>query len=265
MSICVFCGDKGSSAEHIVAQWLIKRMGVKKSHTITVSSKDGLGNETKRPAHNLLKYTTKNVCEKCNNGWMSSLENWFKYNMGFFVEPTWPILAEDHIRAALPTTSDLAAWCLKTAVVMSNNSSYRTIHDGEMIKGLRLGYVVNDVYVDMARIETPDVSHIMSKGFRIGNGSPVAKWFSRKDDRAYTCIIQLNHLALRVYRCPGADPFYRSIRKRIPYRLFPSTPVDPHTIDYRFDTLLDFEDALVLKTITKSDDWNLPATELQKS
>jgi len=258
MGTCIFCGDKGGSAEHIIAQWLIKRMGVEK-RKITVAAIDGVGNRTERSSHTLFNYTTKNVCSLCNNGWMSELEVWFQRNMGFFVERKWPALANEHIKVVLAESGMLAAWCLKTALTMNNNSLQKSISDEEMVEGLRLKFIVNDVYVDMAYIESSDVSHIMSKGFRLGNGSPIAKWQTRGDGRAYTCIIQLNHLALRVYRCSGADPFYRTIRKRIPYRLYPATIIDPHTLDYRFDTLRDFEDSLVLKTEQKTEGWILPS------
>lgn len=257
MSKCLFCGAKGGSAEHIIAQWLIKRMGAQK-RTIAVASLDGQGIRKERPAHTLFNYTTKKVCSDCNNGWMSKLESWFQNHMGLLVEPTWPKLANEHIKAVLPNSGMIAAWCLKTAVTMNANSLLKNIHDDEMLEGLRLEYIVNDVYVDLGHISSPDVSHIMSKGFRVGNGSHVAKWHSRGDNRAYTCIIQLNHLALRVFRCPGATPFYRAKLKRIPYRLFPATSIDPYTVDYRFHTLRDFEDSLVLKTEMQSDAWTSP-------
>lgn len=233
-------------------------MGVE-NQKIAVASIDGFGKRKDRPSHTLFNYTTKNVCTTCNNGWMSELENWFKRHLGLLVEPTWATLANEHIKILLPESGMLAAWCLKTALTMNNNSLQKTINDDEMVQGLCLNYIVNDVYVDMAHIAKPDVSHIMSKGFRLGNGSRFAKWETRGDGKAYTCIIQLNHLALRVYRCPGADPFYRTKLKRIPYRLFPASVIDPHAVDYRFDTLRDFEDSLVLNTEERIGGWGIRA------
>lgn len=255
MTTCIFCGGKAGNREHIIAQWLIETMGVKKS-VITVASLDGKGNRTERSSHKLNNYVSKAVCSTCNNGWMSELESWCMANAGPLVEPAWPILANDYIRLIVPHSIKLAAWSLKTAVMMDSNSLIKSIWDDEMIQALKLGYVVNDVYLDLAYIDAPNVSHIMSRGFRLANGSKQAKWHSRRDNRAYNCVIQLNHLALRVFRCPEVELYYKGNNTyRWPYRLYPMTSEMPENIDYRFHTLREFEESLMLRSSIRKNEW----------
>lgn len=246
MKTCVFCGEKAGSKEHIIAQWMITRMGAEKM-SIVVAEMDGNGKITERPKHTLNNYTTRAVCNNCNNGWMSTLETWFQSNLGYLVEPAWPKLANDMLNLAAKENHMLAKWALKTAVMMNSNSEMDSIKDNEMRTALFQQYVVNHVYVDIAHIHKRDINKIMSRGFRVTNGNDAPQWQARHDYKAYTCLIQLNHLAIRVFRCVGAEPYYAIKNARIPLRMYP-VAYDANSIDYRFHTLREVEQALSLTT-----------------
>jgi hypothetical protein len=246
MKKCIFCGEKGGNKEHIIAQWLTERMGAQREHLIAAKI-DGHGQLEKRPPHTLKNYTTRNVCRNCNNGWMSRLESWFQANMGTLVEPTWPSLANEFLKNALNGRNILAAWALKTATMMNSGSMLNSIEDEEMFNGLRAGYVVGSVVVDVAYLAERGIGHTMSRGFRVVNGNKPPQWQARHDKRAYTCLMQFNHLAIRVFRCVGAEPFYRSINKRVPLRMYPVS-ANPYETDYRFHNQRELEESLFLTT-----------------
>ncbi|MDO7243144.1 hypothetical protein Q5M44_01170 [Acinetobacter pittii] len=73
--ICIYCGCniKGKkSQEHVIPQWIIKRIGIQKyKHKfVLVSHKlNRVGERT--PVTNTITHT---VCSECNNGWLSDID-----------------------------------------------------------------------------------------------------------------------------------------------------------------------------------------------
>jgi hypothetical protein len=77
--ICKFCGNAGSSDEHIIAKWigrLLSEGAPPGTHYVfhhrSANPEAGIpehGKTAKLPA-----YRTRAFCEPCNNGWMSKLE-----------------------------------------------------------------------------------------------------------------------------------------------------------------------------------------------
>jgi hypothetical protein len=102
---CLFCDRKADSREHLWAAWILER--VKKQpirHSIGKSPVKTLA----RPEMKI-----RTVCEPCNNGWMSALE---EQNI-----PLMACLLQD-ISAPLDASqqSSLAVWTLKTAMVLDS-------------------------------------------------------------------------------------------------------------------------------------------------
>jgi hypothetical protein len=222
---------------------------------------DGSGNESQRPLQTLHNFVTRRVCAQCNNGWMSDLEKWFQYYMSELVKPEWPALSTERIKMALCNTPALTAWALKTATMINSSSMLNCIEDNEMSSALFQKQIVPGVFVDLAYIDQPAVTYTLSRGFRVTNGQREPTWQKRHDGKAYWCIIQLNHLAIHVFRCVGAEPFYGSFNRRLPLRVFPA-PYDPEKLDFRFHTLTELEDCLYLTTDISRDDQSriLPRT-----
>jgi hypothetical protein len=246
MKTCVFCGERGGSKEHILAQWMIKKMEAEREEII-VAHTNSTGKMMARPAHKLNNYITKKVCEHCNNNWMSKLETWFQANMGAFIAPEWPVLANEALKLAVPKDDTLARWALKTAIMMNCNSDLDSIKDTEAIEELYKGNIAKDIRAEIAYIEQGRLGKIMSRGFWVMNGDTPVQWQQRHDNKAFHCVMQLNHLAIRIFRCKGAIPMYHSPKRLLPLQVYPER-TDPMSVSYRFSTLKEFNDILFLRT-----------------
>lgn len=245
MKICAFCGNPGGNVEHIIAQWLVERMGATEYPIVVAHRKED--SLKCRPPHGLGSYTTKAVCEKCNTGWMSQLEVWFQHNMGLLVEPMWPKLASDVLRLALREKEMLAKWALKTAVMMDSNTMIDNIVDDTTAKALFEGKLADGLIVEIAHIEEKGVGGMLSRGFWIRNGGRSPEWQEHRSKLAFKIVIQLNHLAIRLIRAPGAHTRYYAPNGRLPLRCFPEA-LNPDASDFRFHDLFEFDRVLELET-----------------
>lgn len=72
---CVFCGGRPLTREHVFGRWLREQHGetVAVATSLTTAGKTKIG-KPEVP----FDLTAKVVCQECNNGWMSSLEEAFK-------------------------------------------------------------------------------------------------------------------------------------------------------------------------------------------
>ena len=90
MSNCVFCGG-GTSKEHILARWLIRDCKLDNENALIgfgASQKDTF--ETVTEEQSLSKFLLTSVCRRCNNGWMSALENTAKRALTPLLQTDWP-------------------------------------------------------------------------------------------------------------------------------------------------------------------------------
>jgi hypothetical protein len=245
MKVCAFCGNLGGNVEHIIAQWLIERMEAHDYPVVVAHRKED--SLKSRPAHLLNTYTTKSVCDKCNSGWMSELEDWLQRNMGLLVEPTWPKLAPEVLEQALAEKEMLAKWALKTAVMMDSNAMMENIVSGKTAAELYAGRISDNVVVELAHIHERGVGGILSQGFWVRNGGRPPQWQEHKEKMAFKAVIQLNHLAVRVFQAPGANPSYYGPNGRLPLRCYPESQ-DPYKGDFRFHDLWEFDRVLELET-----------------
>lgn len=245
MKRCVFCGEPGGNVEHIIAQWLIDRMDAREYPIVVgLRREDGLKS---RPAHRLNTYTTKCVCEACNNGWMSELESWFQKNFGTLVEPEWPLLGAEMLRHGLTEHERLAKWALKTAITMDQNTMTQNVIDDSCAKQLGAGQLADGLIIEIGHIADGGVGGIVSQGFGVRNGGRPPEWQEHKEKQAFKVVIQLNHLAIRVFRAPGARPTWYGPGGRLPLRCYPQ-PQDPYRGDFRFHDLFEFDRVLELET-----------------
>jgi hypothetical protein len=114
---CIFCGMDMSgkrAVEHIVPQWLIDHLDVRRKEIAPALHEAETGMLVGRRQHTVSRFLAGSVCATCNNGWMSELERRTK-----------PILirliADQHELAGLTDLERLtiARWTLKTAAVMN--------------------------------------------------------------------------------------------------------------------------------------------------
>ena len=124
---CVFCKTDLSgpgvtaTVEHIVPQWLQREWGLQ-SHNISPTHSDSRGNVISSRSHGLSAFVAGNVCDGCNNGWMSALEVASK--------PLILDLAGGRRRVIDLADNEallLARWTAKTAYALHASANYRRI------------------------------------------------------------------------------------------------------------------------------------------
>ena len=120
-SDCIFCksvltGKK--SVEHIIPQWLLDELGIRKTE-IEPSHMSPEKNLVSKRKHTLENLKAGKICRICNNGWVSSLE----------VEAK-PILIDlmnvNKLVTELTVNERfiLARWTFKTALTLNSGSNY---------------------------------------------------------------------------------------------------------------------------------------------
>ena len=118
LNICIYCGNDGSSKEHVWPRWIRKHaatvMKVSPANFQTYSSTNELlGTEPERrlhkEGHSRLSLTIQHPCEDCNTGWMHDLEDAAIPMVKPMIEGRKTRLSDKEIRI-------LRAWATKTAL-----------------------------------------------------------------------------------------------------------------------------------------------------
>src|SRR5690349_816633 len=77
MKACIFCdtaiASKGSN-EHVPPRWLLGYLGIREDD-VSPTHTNAKGQILSTRRHKLENLVEGRVCSKCNNGWMSSLED----------------------------------------------------------------------------------------------------------------------------------------------------------------------------------------------
>ena len=115
---CAFCGGPGASHEHVFGEWLKKLFpnSAKEKH-VRISGRQRLAQSGKivpsqitsiREGH-AFTTTTRKICRKCNNGWMSKLE-------GEVAPILIPMIRDEPITLNAQAKLTLASWITKTVM-----------------------------------------------------------------------------------------------------------------------------------------------------
>lgn len=111
---CVFCGAPADSQEHVWPNWAAPMLAdqgpLPHLHQII---QEGRPNEERRYSKDAYSVTVGVVCERCNNGWMSALEERAKPYLETMLRGRGRELHEGGLRT-------LAAWALKTSMMVEH-------------------------------------------------------------------------------------------------------------------------------------------------
>ena len=116
--ICAFCGNPGASHEHIFPKWLKEYFPRDESSTHTFGAirwpaglitKSPILHQRKRQWHSGTVHV-RVVCERCNNDWMSQLEERTKHLII-------PLLICNRTNLGLEAQTALATWASKTTMI----------------------------------------------------------------------------------------------------------------------------------------------------
>ena len=205
MRACIFCGERADSREHVIAKRLARRLGVE-GESITVGSITESKGFQRRQPYPLVNLQCRAVCGACNSGWMNDLEAWLDDNFGLLFEPKWPPPPEAaavarHLAADIP---NLCKWMTKTAAMTEASGPLKGKVPSFLLKSLweRTDWSETHVMLGFIRVANLDIS--LEKGFRTWNGGVLQRNQEHRD--GFSFGIQLNHVGLRILRCPGARP-----------------------------------------------------------
>lgn len=122
---CIFCQNKGPfSKEHIIPQWLLKSLNVPHKPTQFVRT-SFLGLKKNSRFLNLYNLTNKSVCSKCNNGWMSEMENHIKTKYSGLLLNN-EVITQKTINDSINMSSDpvFQRWIFKISALYNISTNY---------------------------------------------------------------------------------------------------------------------------------------------
>jgi hypothetical protein len=126
---CLFCDERvGSSEEHVFGKWMGKVLGKRSGQNTSFNAMHKSASRHEYLKHkvrqgDVLSKRLKGVCEACNNGWMSVIENATK-------PIAEPLLLMKAKQLSLEEQRTLSCWLmLKTMVVELHVDGHRAISD----------------------------------------------------------------------------------------------------------------------------------------
>lgn len=212
---CLFCDSPANSREHVIPQWLSKRMN-RRDYKFRAGRYSEQTGAFALPETTALTFKTRQVCNDCNNGWMSQLETWFQRHLGFLVEPDWPLLGEDMVYALREEPEPLMRWMIKTAIVFDRALPNRQIGAiPEALHAMAKDRVIgDDFHLLVGYIMEPALGVFLSKGFPVWNGGSLYQNQHHVDGFGFS--ICLNHLAIRLVRAPDANIGIKAHGRSVP-------------------------------------------------
>lgn len=199
-----------------------------------------------RPPHGLKAFKIRNVCKKCNNEWMGSLEIWFKQTLGHLIEPGWPSRANEVLDKLLPQSRILARWALKTAVLFDQTTMMGEIIPASIADSVYRDSLPEYLNVDIGLIKDSAIRILHPRGFWTKIEGGTVKFCYHENGGAFQTLFQLHHLAIRVTLIPLARILYwRRRGHSLPLPCYPNSG-DPRSSWYIFEKFDDFASNCVL-------------------
>lgn len=216
---------------------------------------------TLRPAVKCPGFRTRQVCARCNSGWMSDLEGWAKAKFGEAVAPAFDLASMSRLSFSPEDMGLIIRWLLKTAIIFELASPKGTIQavNPQLFPVAAGKAPLTDFHVWAAYI--PDASFLvhLTRGFTVWNGDVLQPY--QIHSASVDFALQLNRFVLRLVRCPGATAGLKlahvisdgqTVIRSVPFVLpIPPRCDFPHTYLFRdFAALLD---TLEVHTASPSD------------
>lgn len=201
---CLFCRGRVDSREHIIPEWLSKAMDRRLESIRPIRFHEATGISQHGGATRFSNFRTRVVCQRCNSGWMSTLETRVKSIIGPLVGPCWP---EDFDLGTLHEhVPALRQWMAKTALVaeFAWPKGTQGIRTDDLVSFAKAECDLPNVHLYVTRILQPDFQVEIRKGN--------ATWVDGKLGRhmihpsSVVFALQLNQLGLIFFRCPEANP-----------------------------------------------------------
>ncbi|OLN27606.1 hypothetical protein [Desulfosporosinus metallidurans] len=190
--VCVFCGNKNLSKEHIFAQWLLKELGIL-GNDVIMTHANFAGMPISNRKHPFSKLVNGLVCEKCNNGWMSQLEGDCQQHiinlMNLNGIKTELIFLEEHYET-------VAKWAFKNVILLNSATNYRQLVPTKHYISLYEGNIPNGVFIDLAFSKNnPTIEWRQTPGGLVIKDKSLP---FRTDASRYTITFQIKNLLIKV-------------------------------------------------------------------
>jgi hypothetical protein len=200
---CLFCGSACNSREHVIPEWLSKAMKIRDFAFQPAHFTEGKGLEL-RPLIKCAGFRTRQVCAKCNNGWMSNLEGWAKGKIGNAVAPGFALGSMSELALLEGEMDNMIRWLLKTAIIFELASPRGDLQavNPELFPVAAGRAGITDFHVWAGYIPDPNFLVHLTRGFPTWNGGQLAPY--QIHSASVDFALQLNHLAIRLIRCPEA-------------------------------------------------------------
>jgi hypothetical protein len=248
---CLFCDQRADTREHVVAEWLTKRMKVRDRAFQAARFVEGQGLKT-FPATKVQHFRTRQVCTKCNGGWMRLLEQWFQTRLGYLVEPQWPRLAYEMLTVLRDEADSLIRWMIKSAVIFERATPrglIQTVPDD--VRAVAKDRALSqDFHVWVGHIVEAGWDERLAKGLPVWNGGYLYRY--QQHEEGFSFAVHLNHLAIRLVRCPDASPVIKASvvlsdgRPVVPFWVKPATKYDI-SVAHTFPDFSSFIDAVEIQ------------------
>lgn len=206
MKTCLFCTNRADSLEHVIPQWIFRRVSPEMGAGMEIHAghfQEGSGTTTSRK-HLANTLCARLVCQQCNNGWMSDLETRVIDAFGLLIEPSRPVLFQTMLESLGQKSHLVARWSLKTALLASFAMPGRFRLPRTLCAHVLSEHPPSSFILDVALSELPGVAALLLPGFMTINGGQAMEFQSHARGDGFHFVIQVNHLLVRVVRAPGA-------------------------------------------------------------
>ena len=189
----------------MIPEWLSKAMKIRKFAFQPAHFTEGKGLEL-RPQIKCAGFRTRQVCAKCNNGWMSSLEGWAKEKIGNAVAPGFGLGSMRELTLLEGEIDLMIRWLLKTAIIFELAAPRGDLQavNPELFPVAAGQSAITDFHVWAGYMQNPNLLVHLTRGFPTWNGGKLAQY--QIHSASVDFALQLNHLAIRLIRCPQATP-----------------------------------------------------------
>lgn len=220
---CLFCDQLAGSGEHVIPEWLSKRMAIR-DLGFQPAHYSETGGLTLRPRIKCEHLRTKQICGDCNNGWMNDLELWAQSRFGRCVEPNIVLADFVHLQSIPAEREMIIRWLLKTAIIVE-----RAFPMGATAKVPTSLYPIargaqspTDFWAWAGYIVEPGFNLHLVAGFPVWNGGVLQPFQVHEESLSFA--IHLNHLAMHLFRCPDATPTFKLATRLVDHDC-PAVPV----------------------------------------
>jgi hypothetical protein len=208
----------------VIPEWLSAAMEIREFAFQPAHFTEGQGIEL-RPLIRCPGFRTKQVCASCNNGWMSSLEAWAKSKLSAAVAPGFELESMFSLPLQNGEVHLLIRWLLKTAIIFELASPSGNIPavNPELFP-IAAGYEPpTDFHIWAGYIPERNFLVHLKRGFPVWNAGVLQPYQIHRASMDFA--LQLNHLAIRLIRCPEATPIMKfAYTVRIGNAVFRSVP-----------------------------------------